>query len=230
MSTSRLMLSVVFLIVSSHVSVTAPAHGSVPVLRATPALGQSVGEWVTVVMDLGECPSGWDARDAGYHVAFDVTGANSASGEARVDEYGLATWAYQGVSPGVDVVRATVRFDPTPQHCGVGIAESAALEHQWYRLSARGLVAEITKSSGNPKGGLAVFECDAVGEPAIRVRIGSCTAGPVAAPGVTVEGPAAVTGGVLSTSEAIDYQVCWSATATFSTGHQRTVAGCDTGS
>lgn len=85
---------------------------------------------------------------------------------------------------------------------------------------------DVVKDSGNPRGGVVVFECNGEAATAVAVTIISCTAGGVAAPQVALPGPAAATFGEFTTTENQSYQVCWEVQALFAPGAVATT-GCE---
>jgi len=219
----------------------AHAYSSDPVLTTSPADTQPVGYQVTVEWNFGECgppdgvpdvPSWDDWRNS--EVRFVVVGANPGTATAYIRPHttydGVARWSYVGVNPGTDVITATVTSSALLEPCGVDLLESDTVSFHWSptaaSIDANGSVVSFTKSSGNPQGGVAVFECDVAAPGATRVSITSCTAEVNSAPVVTVDGPAAATSGAFTTSRPDGYDVCWSVMAVFPTG-SATTSGCE---
>ena len=221
------ILSSACLFVSSMALILVSPAQAATTFTVTPAVGQLVGNSVVLEWSFGECKwgTGWTGN-GDYWVDFRVIGANLASGSVQIPDDGIVRWGYVGANPGIDLIDARVRaLSPLPDKCQPD-DRNEQVSYQWFNLTANGSIVSFTKSSGNPQGGLAVFECDVSAPGATRVSITSCTAEVNSAPIITVDGPAAATSGTFTTSRPDGYDVCWSVVAIFPTG-SATTSGCE---
>ena len=196
---------------------------SVVRLEASPYQAVEVNTSVAVIVRAYDC----DGNSLQEDVIATVSGVNLLQASGRTP----FSLTYTGSNPGSDSVtfrHVCAAWLPCESH--YANAKSATTSVDWTptaaSIDANGSVVSVTKSSGNPQGGVAVFECDVSAPGATSVRISSCTAGVNAAPSITVDGPAATTSGAFTTSGPDGYDVCWNVTAVFATG-SATTTGCD---
>lgn len=190
-------------------------------LVATPAQQTApVGARVEITVQGFSC----DESDeiTGEPIRVHVTGAHNVIAQGVTP----FKFTYTGELTGQDVVRFSGPAYP-PAHWSSETSATVEWTPSAASIHANGSVFTVTKSSGNPRGGMAVFECDLNAPGAIRVEITSCIAGTVAAPAVAAAGPAAVTLGEFSSDAPDAVNVCWRMVADFPNG-SAIATGCET--
>lgn len=126
------------------------------------------------------------------------------------------------------LMSAVIMSSVTSAGAAVGTGSSQACHPQSPSdcVVASGTVVDVVKDSGNPRGGVVVFECNGEAATGVTVTVVSCTAGGVDAPQVALPGPASATVGEFTTTENESYQICWEVQALFAPGAV-TTTGCE---